>query len=109
MLLSLGQGFFDLPAERGGRPPFPFEQAQPVPQPDEFSLFPGVHDPLRTARIERTKNEKQASRYGHARLPRFIVARMRATTAILDLVRSALYCALDRLTDIFYPTSQGTR
>jgi hypothetical protein len=44
--LSLRQRLFDLPADKRGRPPFPFEQAKKIPQPDDFPLFACVHDPL---------------------------------------------------------------
>jgi hypothetical protein len=47
MTLSLSQRLFDLPADKGGRPPFPFKQPQSIPQPDEFAFCFGVHGLLR--------------------------------------------------------------
>jgi hypothetical protein len=53
-----GQSLFDLPENSGRRAPFPFEQAQTVPKPNDFSLSRGVHhvDPSKAANV----NEKRA-------------------------------------------------
>jgi hypothetical protein len=43
MLLSLGQGLFDLPENGRHRATFPFEKAQAVPKTDDFAFSLGVH------------------------------------------------------------------
>jgi hypothetical protein len=42
-----GFKLLDLPADSCGRPTFPFEKPQPVPQFDDFSLFHGIHHSTR--------------------------------------------------------------
>jgi hypothetical protein len=60
--ILLRQRRFDLPADKRARPPFPFEQPQQIPQPDDFAFFPGVHDPPPCgARLEQTTNKNQAA------------------------------------------------
>jgi hypothetical protein len=44
MRLSFGQRLFDLPADKCGRPPFPFQQPQEIPKSDEFAFGCGVHE-----------------------------------------------------------------
>jgi hypothetical protein len=43
MTFSLGQGLFDLLENHRHRAAFPFEEAQAVPQPDDFAFSLGVH------------------------------------------------------------------
>jgi hypothetical protein len=58
MLFSFGQGDFNQPAHSRRRSAFFFQKPQAVPQPDDYSLFPGVH-----ASLEQKGNDV-ASRYG---------------------------------------------
>jgi hypothetical protein len=44
MKFSFGQGLFNLPANSGSRPPFPFEKPQAVPKADDFALSRSVHN-----------------------------------------------------------------
>jgi hypothetical protein len=59
MTFSLGQGFFDLPENGGNRSAFSFEEAQMVPQPDDFAFSLGAHRGSLTDRA--TVNEKRTN------------------------------------------------
>src|SRR5947199_393488 len=43
-LTNLSKRLFNLPKHSGDRPTLPFENAQPVPQAYDFSLFCSVHN-----------------------------------------------------------------
>lgn len=63
-MFSLGQGFFDLPENGGNRSALSFEEAQTVPQPDDFAFSLGAHWFTHGSRHrERKENEWQAARY----------------------------------------------
>jgi hypothetical protein len=44
MTFPFGQGCFNLLANGRDRAALPFEQAEPVPQTNDFPLFFGIHD-----------------------------------------------------------------
>ena len=62
MKLSFGERFFNLAANSLGGAAFPFEQPQPIPQPDDLLLFAIVHGvPSTMSDCERNKNTIQAA------------------------------------------------
>jgi hypothetical protein len=58
MGFSVSQSLFDLPPHCHRLAAFLFQKPQAIPQPDDFSLFPGVHTLLEQ------KENKMTSRYG---------------------------------------------
>jgi hypothetical protein len=57
MGFSFSQSRFNLPPHSRRRAAFLFQKPQPIPQPDDFSLFPGVHTSLEQ------KENNMTSRY----------------------------------------------